>query len=90
MAGDVAGFVAGKKKYRVGYFDRETDTIKMTDLERELENSMVVDDRGIYFVMVGTTARVSADEEGEVQVDWEQPYDVGSGGGLLAGDAPGR
>ena len=70
---------------RVGYYDRDTDTIKMTDLERELENSMVVDDSGIYFVMVGATARVSADEEGEVQVDWEQPYDVGSGGGLLAG-----
>ena len=44
---------------RVGYYDRETDTIEMTDLERELENSMVVDDRGVYFVMVGATARVS-------------------------------
>lgn len=70
---------------RVGYYDRETDTIEMTDLERELENSMVVDDRGVYFVMVGATARVSADAEGKVRVDWEQPYDIGSGSGLLAG-----
>ena len=70
---------------RVGYYDRETDTIEMTDLERELENSMVVDDRGVYFVMVGATARVSADAEGRVRVDWEQPYDIGSGSGLLAG-----
>jgi len=70
---------------RVGYYDRETDAIEMTDLERELENSMVVDDRGVYFVMVGATARVSADAEGKVRVDWEQPYDIGSGSGLLAG-----
>jgi hypothetical protein len=70
---------------RIGYFDPGSDAIEMTDLEKELENSMVVDDRGVYFVMVGSTARVSAGPDGEVRVDWEVPYDVGSGSGLLAG-----
>lgn len=70
---------------RVGYYDRENDRIKMTDLERELENSMVVDERGIYLVTVGSVARLSAGPDGEVRVDWESQYDIGSGSGLLAG-----
>ena len=70
---------------RVGYYDRENDRIEMTDLERELENSMVVDSRGVYLVTVGAVARLSADAEGEVLIDWESEYDIGSGSGLLAG-----
>lgn len=70
---------------RVGYYDHDADRIEMIDLERELENSMVVDDRGIYLVTVGAVARLSADSEGEVRVDWESDYDIGSGSGLLAG-----
>ena len=35
---------------RVGYYDVESDRVEMTDLAQELQNSMVVDDRGGYLV----------------------------------------
>lgn len=70
---------------RVGYWDVDTDVIEMTDLERELENSMVVDDRGVYLVTVGASVRLSVAPDGSVQVDWEADYDAGEGTGLLPG-----
>jgi outer membrane protein assembly factor BamB len=70
---------------RVGYYDIEADVIEITDLGRGLENSMVVDDRGVYLVTVGATVRVSAAEDGSVRVDWEAEYDAGEGTGLLPG-----
>ena len=71
---------------RVGYYDIESDTIEMTDLGQELQNSMVVDDRGVYLVTYESTFRLVADEDGVVQVDWEAPYDPGSGiSGVLPG-----
>ncbi|MBW2545918.1 MAG: hypothetical protein JRE82_01545 [Deltaproteobacteria bacterium] len=71
---------------RVGYYDVESDTTEMTDLEQELQNSMVVDDRGVYLVTYESTFRLSVAENGPVQVDWEAPYDPGSGiSGVLPG-----
>lgn len=68
---------------RTGYYDVEADRIEMTDLEQGLQNSMVVDDRGVYLVTYESTIRLSVDEAGEVVVDWEAPYDPGTGSGVV-------
>jgi hypothetical protein len=71
---------------RVGYYDPETDVVQQIDLEQELQNSMVVDDRGVYLVTYESTYRLSVNESGEVVEDWEAPYDPGTGiGGVLPG-----
>jgi hypothetical protein len=71
---------------RVGYFDQVADRIEMIDLEQELQNSMVVDDLGTYLVTYESTFRLSIDAQGAVQVDWEAPYDPGTGiSGVLPG-----
>jgi hypothetical protein len=71
---------------RVGYYDIESDRVEMTDLDQELQNSMVVDDRGVYLVTYESTFRLSVAEDGAVRVDWEAPYDPGTGiSGVLPG-----
>ena len=71
---------------RIGYYDVEADIIEMTDLGEELQNSMVVDDKGVYLVTYESSFRLSVTEDGEVQVDWKAPYDPGSAiGGILPG-----
>jgi len=71
---------------RVGYFDPETDRFEMTDIEQGLQNSMVVDENAIYFVTYESIFRLSVDADGEIQTDWEAPYDPGSAiGGILPG-----
>jgi hypothetical protein len=71
---------------RVGYFDPVADRIEMHDVGQELQNSMVVDESGIYFVTYEASFRLSAREDGTIREDWEAPYDPGSGtGGILPG-----
>jgi hypothetical protein len=71
---------------RVGYYDRETDEIKMKDLGEGLQNSMVVDDEAVYLVTFEALQRLSVDDKGEVRVDWRAEYDPGTGiGGILPG-----
>jgi hypothetical protein len=58
----------------------------MTDVGQGLQNSMVVDEDAIYFVTYESIFRLSVDGDGEIQTDWEAPYDPGSAiGGILPG-----
>ena len=68
---------------RVGYFDPETDRIEIMDLEEGLQNSMVVDENGIYFVTYESLFRLSVDGDGEIREDWRAMYDAGSGSGVI-------
>jgi len=68
---------------RVGYFDPKTDEIKMTNIGQALQNSMVADEDGIYFVTYEALFRLSVDGDGEIRTDWEAPYDPGSAVGAL-------
>jgi len=82
----------------VGYVNLETAAVKTVDLASDLDdcpladdteilqNSIAVDQDGIYMVTCAALYRISADAEGEVQVDWRTPYDSGTTiGGLLPG-----
>jgi hypothetical protein len=68
---------------RVGYLDPETDEIKMTDLGEGLQNSMVVDQDGVYMVTYQALYRLSVLENGDIKQDWRAPYDPGGGTGVL-------
>ena len=68
---------------RVGYLDPETDDIKMIDLGEGLQNSMVVDENGVYMVTYKALYRLSVAENGDVQQDWRAPYDPGDGTGVI-------
>ncbi len=70
---------------RVGYLDPETDDIKMIDLEEGLQNSMVVDENGVYMVTYNALYRLSVAENGDVRQDWRAPYDSGGTGVILPG-----
>jgi hypothetical protein len=71
---------------RAGYYDPETERFEMTDVGQGLQNSMVVDEDAIYFVTYESIFRLSVDGDGEIQTDWEAPYDPGSAiGGILPG-----
>jgi len=82
----------------VGYVDLETETVKTIDLAGDLEecptaddaealqNSIAHDQDAIYMVTCAALYRLSADAEGEVQVDWRAPYESGSEiNGILPG-----
>jgi hypothetical protein len=68
---------------RVGYLDPETDDIKMIDLGEGLQNSMVVDENGVYMVTYQALYRLSVAENGDVKQDWRAPYDPGEGTGVI-------
>jgi len=68
---------------RVGYLDPETEEIKMTDLGEGLQNSMVVDENGVYMVTYNALYRLSVAENGNVRQDWRAPYDPGDGTGVI-------
>jgi hypothetical protein len=79
----------------VGYVDLETEAVKTVDLVDDLDdcnmadsnevlqNSIAVDEDAIYMVTCAALYRLSADADGEVQVDWRALYDTGTSGGLL-------
>jgi len=82
----------------VGYVNLETEAVKIQDLAGDLEecptaddnealqNSIAHDEDGIYMVTCAALYRLSADAEGEVQVDWRAPYESGSEiNGILPG-----
>lgn len=82
----------------VGYVDLETEAVKTVDLASDLDscpladdtevlqNSIAHDENAIYMVTCAALYRISADAEGEVQVDWRAPYDTGTGiSGILPG-----
>jgi len=68
---------------RVGYLDPETDEIKMTNLGEGLQNSMVVDEAGVYMVTYLALYRLSVDDNGDIKQDWRAKYDPGEGTGVL-------
>jgi hypothetical protein len=68
---------------RVGYLDPETDVVKMIDLEEGLQNSMVVDEGGVYMVTYQALYRLSVGENGDIKQDWRAPYDPGEGTGVI-------
>jgi hypothetical protein len=71
---------------RTGYYDPETERFEMMDVAQGLQNSMVVDEDAIYFVTYESIFRLSVDGDGEIQTDWEAPYDPGTAiGGILPG-----
>jgi len=74
----------------VGYVNLDTEVVKTIDLAPDLEdcptatatqvlqNSIAHDEDAIYMVTCAALYRLSADAEGEVQVDWRAPYETGS------------
>jgi len=82
----------------VGYVNLETEAVKTVDLASDLDdcpladdtevlqNSIAVDQDAIYMVTCAALYRISADADGEVQIDWRAPYDTGTDiGGILPG-----
>jgi len=84
----------------VGYVNLETEAVKIVDLANDLDdcplanddgteilqNSIAIDQDAVYMVTCAALYRISADADGEVQVDWRAPYDSGTTiGGILPG-----
>jgi len=84
----------------VGYVNHETEAVKIVDLASDLDdcplanedgteilqNSIAIDEDAIYMVTCAALYRISADADGEVQIDWRAPYDSGTTiGALLPG-----
>ena len=71
----------------VGYIRFEDDTVVTTDLGEPLQNSMAVDETGVYLVTFEALYKMAVNEAGEVEVAWRAPYEAGSdaGGGLTIG-----
>jgi hypothetical protein len=82
----------------VGYVNLETEAVETIDLASDLDdcplagetevlqNSIAVDENAVYMVTCAALYRISADADGEVQVDWRATYDTGTEiNGILPG-----
>jgi len=71
----------------VGYVRFEDDTLVTTDIGEPLQNSMAVDETGVYLVTFEALYKMVANEAGDVEAAWRTPYEAGSDsdGGLTIG-----
>lgn len=71
----------------VGYVRFEDDTLATTDIFEPLQNSMAVDETGVYLVTFEALYKMVATQAGDVEVAWRTPYEAGSDsdGGLTIG-----
>jgi hypothetical protein len=63
----------------VGYIDTETGDSEMLATGEGLQNSMVVDESGVYVLTFEALYKFSVDGDGSIAAEWRAAYDPGSG-----------
>jgi hypothetical protein len=63
---------------QVGYVDPSDGSVESLDFGEELQNSMAVDDSGVYLITFEEVRKFSVAPDGSIVIDWAVPYDPGS------------
>ena len=63
---------------RVGTVDPSSGAVAVLPLDEQVDNSLAVDEQGVYVVTVEALYRMSADSTGGPRVDWRASYDRGA------------
>lgn len=64
---------------QIGYVEPDTGAVRSIDLGEGLQNSMAVDETGIYVVTFEALYKFSVDDgDGSIVQEWRAPYDAGT------------